>query len=191
MLDSFHHLSIPYLYRGSLRYSTSLLTSIASKQIFVILIWYAVVQARPMLKDRKNILQLADPNLKGQFSEPVFCRAVEVASMCLRKEASTRPSTSDLVLALNYLASQQNHPNKVRGSGARGDRERRIQHSDGQPNDNTIDFNESENSPTERRMPNVELEREQAVAEAKMWGETWREKKRQNAEIDYGNLTSR
>lgn len=144
--------------------------------------------ARPMLKDRKNILQLADPNLKGQFSEPFFCRAVEVASMCLRKEASTRPSTSDLVLALNYLASQQN---KVRGSGASGDREGRIQHNDGQPNENTIDFNESENSPNETRRLNMELEREQAVAEAKMWGETWREKKRQNAEIDYGNLTGR
>lgn len=145
------------------------------------------LQARPLLKDRKNNLQLADPNLKGQFSESVFCRAVEVASMCLRKEAPSRPCTGDLVLALNYLASQHYNPDAVRANGARGDKDR-TQHRDGQVNENIVDSNVSENSPTEMRMSNKELEREQAVAEAKMWGETWREKKRQNAEIDYGNL---
>ena len=103
--------------------------------------------------------------------------------MFLRGEAHTRPSTSDLVLALNYLTSHPYDPNKVHGN-----RGRRIRHRDLQVNECHVDFNGSENSPNETPTSNKELELERAVAEAKMWGETWREKKRQNAEMDYDNL---
>ncbi|KAK9271674.1 hypothetical protein L1049_002037 [Liquidambar formosana] len=62
--------------------------------------------ARPMLKDRKHFVQLADPQLRGRFPEPVLHKAVEVASMCLRESASTRPSMRDVVHAMNYLTSR-------------------------------------------------------------------------------------
>ena len=142
---------------------------------------------RPLLRDPNNFLQFADPKLEGKFPEDVLCRAVEVASMCLRGEAHTRPSTSDLVLALNYLTSHPYDPNKVHGN-----RDRRIHHKDLQVNESHVEyFHGSENTPNETPTSNKELERERAVAEAKMWGETWREKKRQNAEMDYDSLGNR
>ncbi|KAL6960393.1 non-specific serine,threonine protein kinase [Sarracenia purpurea var. burkii] len=143
---------------------------------------------RPMLKDRKNYFKLADPNLKGQFPLPVLCRAVEVASMCLHENAHSRPSTSDVLLALNFLIAQESDHNTVNGNGARGDRGRRNYHRDRQVSDIMVDFNKSGNTPNEIEMPNKDLERELAVAEAKMWGETWREKKQQNAKNDYKDL---
>ncbi|KAL7232829.1 hypothetical protein ACSBR2_010774 [Camellia fascicularis] len=141
--------------------------------------------ARPMLKDRTSFLQLADPNLKSQFSETVLCKAVEVASMCVRENPHSRPCMKDVVLALNYLTS---HHCDTNGNGARGDKRRRARHRDAQVSENKVDFNDSENSPKETPTPDKDLERELAVAEAKMWGETWRDKKRQSAENDYDNL---
>ncbi|XP_028095118.1 probable serine/threonine-protein kinase PBL7 isoform X1 [Camellia sinensis] len=141
--------------------------------------------ARPMLKDRTSFLQLADPNLKSQFSETVLCKAVEVASMCVRENPHSRPCMKDVVLALNYLTSHHCDPT---GNGARGDKRRRARHRDARVSENKVDFNDSENSPQETPTPDKDLERELAVAEAKMWGETWRDKKRQNAENDDDNL---
>lgn len=115
------------------------------------------------MKDHKNVAQLADPQLKGRFSVSVLKKAFEVASMCLREDAGARPSMRDIVLAMDYLASRPyNEPNEtnkveVKGSG--------------------------DNSPDETTMLNKELERERAVAEAKVWGETWRDKRRQGAQI--------
>ncbi|KAA8530080.1 hypothetical protein F0562_004789 [Nyssa sinensis] len=143
--------------------------------------------ARPMLKDRKNLVQLADPHLKGQFLEPVFCKAVEVASMCLRESPSSRPAMSDVVLALNYLTSQQYDPNATKENYAVGERDRRIS-ARGQINESRLDFEGSENTPKETRMLNKGLERERAVAEAKMWGEAWRDKRRQSSKSDDDNL---
>ncbi|GFY87143.1 protein kinase superfamily protein [Actinidia rufa] len=140
---------------------------------------------RPLLRDPKNFLQFADPKLEGKFPEDVLCRAVEVASMCLRGEAHNRPSTNDLVLALNYLTSHPCDPNKVHGN-----RGRRIHQRDLQVNESRADFNGCENTSNKTPTSNKGLERERAVAEAKMWGETWREKKRQNAEMDYNSLDS-
>ncbi|XP_052195281.1 serine/threonine-protein kinase PBS1-like isoform X2 [Diospyros lotus] len=138
---------------------------------------------RPMLKDRKDFLQLADPNLKGKFSEPVFCRAVEVASMCVRENPHSRPSSTDVVLALDYLTSQQNDANMDRGNGAKSGRGRRMPQSDGLVNESNVDSNECKGTPKGTCISeDRDLEREQAVAEAKMWGETWREKMRQNEE---------
>jgi serine/threonine-protein kinase PBS1 len=46
-----------------------------------------------------------------------------------------------------------------------------------------LDGSEKEDSPRETaRMLNRDLDRERAVAEAKMWGENWREKRRQSAQ---------
>jgi serine/threonine-protein kinase PBS1 len=46
-----------------------------------------------------------------------------------------------------------------------------------------LDGSEKEDSPRETaKIINSDLDRERAVAEAKMWGENWREKQRQNAQ---------
>lgn len=100
-------------------------------------------------------MQLADPVLRGQFSESVLKKAVDVAILCLQENANNRPSMQDVVAAMNFLASCRYCPNKA----------------------NKVAIKPTEgNSPNETKM----LDRDQAVAEAKMWGETWRDKQRQS-----------
>ncbi|XP_038725042.1 probable serine/threonine-protein kinase PBL7 [Tripterygium wilfordii] len=117
---------------------------------------YLVNWAFPRWKDRMNLWLLADPLLKSQFSESVLKKVLEVAFMCLRDDATARPSTSEVVLALDYLASRKYKPNEA---------------GNGSP--------KTPSSPTETtRMLARDFNRERAVAEAKMWGEHWREKRR-------------
>ncbi|KAJ8546457.1 hypothetical protein K7X08_019040 [Anisodus acutangulus] len=63
--------------------------------------------ARPMLKDRMNFVQLADPMLRGKFPQSVFRRVVELALMCVQDDPHARPRTKDIVLAFSYFASQK------------------------------------------------------------------------------------
>lgn len=128
-----------------------------------------------MLKDRRSFVQLADPNLKGQFPEPVLKNAVEIVSMCLREEPNCRPSMSDVSTALGHLMSQKYDPSAPRGVHrprprrplVRPTAERQLQ--DGSPTGTTA-------------LLNKDFEREKAVAEARSWGESWREKRRQSSE---------
>lgn len=117
------------------------------------------LQARPLLKDRKNHMQLADPRLNGQFPMSALHRAVAVAAMCLREKANARPTMNEVVLAMNYLTSKKHGRPRSISEGS------------------SIDIGPSETVKTSNRDV---VNREQAVAEAKMWGEKWREKRRQS-----------
>ncbi|GMH26887.1 hypothetical protein Nepgr_028730 [Nepenthes gracilis] len=64
-----------------------------------------VTWASPMFKDRKMFTLMADPLLKGRFPTKALHQALAVAAMCLQEEASTRPLISDVVTALEYLAT--------------------------------------------------------------------------------------
>ncbi|XP_057962103.1 probable serine/threonine-protein kinase PBL23 [Malania oleifera] len=61
--------------------------------------------AEPLLKDRKNFKSMADPLLEGKYPLKGLYQALAVAAMCLQEEASTRPLISDVVTALEYLAT--------------------------------------------------------------------------------------
>ncbi|XWS32605.1 hypothetical protein CRYUN_Cryun22dG0004300 [Craigia yunnanensis] len=116
-----------------------------------------------MLKDGMNILNLADPLLRGHFSKSTLKKALEVAFMCIQENANSRPSINDAMLALNYLTSHPYNPNEAKSVGVKGP--------------------ENTDSPKEKtRMIDRDFDRERAVAEAKMWGESWREKRLQTAE---------
>ncbi|KAK3036412.1 hypothetical protein RJ639_030011 [Escallonia herrerae] len=141
--------------------------------------------ARPMLRDRENFVQLADPRLRGHFSESALRRFLETALMCLRTEAHKRPSVSDVVLALDYLASHPYDPNVARGSRVRDGRGRRVPGREGQRNEKAEDYKGPDDTPKETSSLNKEVERERAVAEAKVWGETCREQRRLSAETDF------
>ncbi|KAK2968778.1 hypothetical protein RJ640_028171 [Escallonia rubra] len=143
--------------------------------------------ARPMLRDRENFVQLADPRLRGHFSESALRRFLETALMCLRTEAHKRPSVSDVVLALDYLASHPYDPKVARGSRVRDGRGRRVPGAgrEGQRNMNAEDYKGPDDTPKETSLSNKDVEREQAVAEAKVWGETCREQRRLSAETDF------
>ncbi|KAM2638490.1 hypothetical protein EV1_022854 [Malus domestica] len=70
--------------------------------------------SRPFLKDRRKFVQLIDPLLQGRF--PVRClhHAVAITAMCLQEQPTFRPLISDIVVALEYLASQSNKPDPRR-----------------------------------------------------------------------------
>ncbi|XP_041004216.1 serine/threonine-protein kinase PBS1-like isoform X2 [Juglans microcarpa x Juglans regia] len=123
--------------------------------------------ARPIFNERNKYVQLADPLLRGQFSESVLKKAVDVAILCLQEKANNRPSMQDVVAALNYLVSQKYSTNKVIKADIKGT---------------------EDNSPNEIDMLDKGIKREQAVAEARSWGETWRDKRRQSTQTSPDGL---
>lgn len=50
---------------------------------------------------------VADPLLNGNYPIKCLHQAVAIVAMCLQEEASTRPYMSDVVVALEYLATVQ------------------------------------------------------------------------------------
>ncbi|KAI3797222.1 hypothetical protein L1987_32477 [Smallanthus sonchifolius] len=65
-----------------------------------------VAWARPFLRDRKKFVQLADPLLQDRFPTRCMHHAVAIIAMCLQEQANFRPLIGDIVVALEYLASQ-------------------------------------------------------------------------------------
>ncbi|CAN1322708.1 Probable serine/threonine-protein kinase PBL21 [Linum perenne] len=65
-----------------------------------------VAWCRPYLKDQKKYSQIADPQLQGRYSRRCLNHAIAITAMCLHEEAHYRPLISDIVDALEYLASQ-------------------------------------------------------------------------------------
>ncbi|KAL9246051.1 hypothetical protein vseg_019634 [Gypsophila vaccaria] len=118
--------------------------------------------ALPLLHDRKSHLQMADPRLNGQFSVSALRKAISVAAMCLRQDANKRPSMHEVVETMEYLATVK-------------DKRPRSASAENVPTDS---IRAKETIKTLSLSHNVN--REQAVAEAKMWGERWREKRLQS-----------
>ncbi|KAG6591218.1 putative serine/threonine-protein kinase PBL21, partial [Cucurbita argyrosperma subsp. sororia] len=65
-----------------------------------------VVWSRPFLKDRRKFIQLIDPLLEGRYHLRCVHHAIAIAAMCLQEQPTFRPIVSDIVVALEYLASQ-------------------------------------------------------------------------------------
>ncbi|KAL2329437.1 hypothetical protein Fmac_017018 [Flemingia macrophylla] len=153
-----------------------------------------VTWARPLFNDRRKFSKLADPRLQGQFPMRGLYQALAVASMCIQESAATRPLIGDVVTALSYLANQAYDPNNAghgyRGSGDdkrnRDDKGGRILKNDeagGSGRRWDLEGSEKDDSPRESaRMLNRDLDRERAVAEAKMWGENLRQQRKQRVQ---------
>ncbi|KAG7025217.1 Serine/threonine-protein kinase PBS1, partial [Cucurbita argyrosperma subsp. argyrosperma] len=157
-----------------------------------------VTWARPFFNDRRRFSKLADPQLQGRYPMRGLYQALAVASMCTQEQAAARPLIGDVVTALSYLANQSYDPSSPsgtaaaaqRGSGDRDERRNRdekvaVKNEDGGACERrwTLDGPGKDESPRENgRILNKDSERERAVAEAKMWGENWREKRRQSAQ---------
>ncbi|KAJ8512378.1 hypothetical protein OPV22_002812 [Ensete ventricosum] len=62
--------------------------------------------SRPFLGDRRKFHQLADPFLQGRYPPRPFHQLVVIASMCLQEQPHVRPIITDVVVALNHVASQ-------------------------------------------------------------------------------------
>ncbi|KAI3954214.1 hypothetical protein MKW98_018038 [Papaver atlanticum] len=157
--------------------------------------------ARPMFNDRRKFPKLVDPRLEGRFPMRGLYQALAVASMCIQESAATRPLIGDVVTALSYLASQSYDPNAPPSNKASGEKEDRRTSNErggrigkneeggGSGRKWDLEGSEKDDSPREtQRMLNRDLDRERAVAEAKMWGENWREKKRQSAQGSFDGV---
>lgn len=114
-------------------------------------------------------------------------QALAVASMCIQEDAAARPIIADVVTAMSYLASQAYDPGAVPANNNRPGSERRSRNTheeggiiptilnNGKPGHMQPMSNEDlpkEAAPMSRQ----NVERERALAEAKQWGENWREK---------------
>ncbi|KAH7560954.1 hypothetical protein ACOSP7_016553 [Xanthoceras sorbifolium] len=80
-----------------------------------------VAWARPMFKDRNNFPLMVDPFLRGQYPRRSLYQALAIAAMCVQEQPNMRPAITDVVLALNYLATQnvddpQSHPASLQSS---------------------------------------------------------------------------
>lgn len=63
-----------------------------------------------MFRDRKKFSQMVDPLLQGQYPVRGLYQALAIAAMCVQEQPNMRPVISDVVTALNYLASQKFDP---------------------------------------------------------------------------------
>lgn len=133
------------------------------------------MKARPLLRDRRDFVKLADPCLKGHFPRSSVRRAVEVALMCVQEESRARPGIREVVQALDYLSSNKYEHNGSRSNSPRSDGLRTAEREPQTKLKVIKSLKSSEDVETEKL--NKERERQRAVAEAKMWGETWREKR--------------
>ncbi|KAK8547863.1 hypothetical protein V6N13_116088 [Hibiscus sabdariffa] len=147
-----------------------------------------VAWARPLFKDRRKFPKMADPLLQGRYPMRGLYQALAVAAMCLQEQAATRPLIDGLDSSDGSPSTHRNspdyqtrnHPGKLKmeaelgrnETGGGSGREWGFERHRGSPL-NTIRTRESPR--------NVDLHRERAVAEAKVWGENLREKKRVNA----------
>ncbi|CAL5027817.1 unnamed protein product [Urochloa decumbens] len=142
--------------------------------------------ARPLFNDRRKLPKMADPGLEGRFPSRGLYQALAVASMCIQSEAASRPLIADVVTALSYLANQIYEPSppstsKKGGSDQRsrvGDSGSALSKSDDTGSSGHRSPKDQDDSPREHGVVNKGLERERMVAEAKMWGQNWREKQR-------------
>lgn len=120
-------------------------------------------------------------------------QAFAVASMCIQEQAASRPLIADVVTALSYLASQAYDPNASHASSNRSGRDHDERNHQGEGV--RVLANNEEGGGSGRKCVeereesprvvvgslNKNFDRERAVAEAKLWGENWREKIRANA----------
>lgn len=71
-----------------------------------------------MFKDRRNFSRMVDPLIQGQYPVRGLYQALAIAAMCVQEQPNMRPAISDVVMALNYLASHKYDPqiHPVQGS---------------------------------------------------------------------------
>ncbi|PIN16182.1 Serine/threonine protein kinase [Handroanthus impetiginosus] len=62
-----------------------------------------VTWARPILRDRERLEELADPRLEGKYPKEDFFRVCTIAAACVAPEASQRPTMGEVVQSLKMV----------------------------------------------------------------------------------------
>ena len=60
-------------------------------------------QARPILRDKDQLEELADPRLGGKYPKEDFIRVCTIAAACVAPEASQRPTMGEVVQSLKMV----------------------------------------------------------------------------------------
>ena len=60
-------------------------------------------QARPILRDKDSLEELADPRLGGRYPKEDFVRVCTIAAACVAPEASQRPAMGEVVQSLKMV----------------------------------------------------------------------------------------
>ncbi|KAJ4785784.1 Kinase superfamily protein [Rhynchospora pubera] len=145
-----------------------------------------VAWAKPLFNDRKQLPRLADPRLEKRYPSRALYQALSVASMCIHENSANRPHISDVVTALTFLAqSYDSTPSSSNPTTP-------TTPTDGNSNNNGNCSASSSGggSGVHRGEPdssNITImlggggsktdgDRERLVAEAKQWGQNWRQK---------------
>lgn len=71
--------------------------------------WFIIFcffQSRHFLTDKRKYHQLADPLLQGRYPLRPFQQLIAVILTCLQEHPRVRPVMADVVVALDYVASQ-------------------------------------------------------------------------------------
>ncbi|CAH1429394.1 unnamed protein product [Lactuca virosa] len=125
---------------------------------------YLIEWANPMLIDKRKYVKLADPRMKGEFMQRSVRKAVEVALMCMNNDQEKRPDMSEVVDALDFVASLSD-PVMV------GDRNRNWNQNGNSGLIVNLDSSDDENDGLKEE---DEDERAKAIEEAKMWGKRYK-----------------
>ncbi|KAJ1695095.1 hypothetical protein LUZ63_011793 [Rhynchospora breviuscula] len=145
-----------------------------------------VAWAKPLFNDRKQLPRLADPRLEKRYPSRALYQALSVASMCIHENSANRPHISDVVTALTFLA--QSYDSTPSSSNTTTP----TTPTDGNSNNNGNCSASSSGGGSgvhrgEPESSNIAImlggggsktdgDRERLVAEAKQWGQNWRQK---------------
>ncbi|PNY15829.1 receptor-like serine/threonine-protein kinase ALE2-like protein [Trifolium pratense] len=73
--------------------------------------------ARPILRDKEQLEELADPRLGGRYPKENFVRVCTIAAACVEPEASQRPTMGEVVQSLKMVQRiTENHDPALRTS---------------------------------------------------------------------------
>lgn len=86
---------------------------------------------------------MVDPLLQGQYPVRGLYQALAISAMCVQEQPNMRPAISDVVMALNYLASQKYDPetDPVQGSHKNSSRSGQKKNNDRSAGDDSPDRN--------------------------------------------------
>lgn len=62
-----------------------------------------LLQARPILRDKDRLEELADPKLEGKYPMEDFVRVCTIAAACVAPEANQRPTMGEVVQSLKMV----------------------------------------------------------------------------------------
>ncbi|PON72373.1 Mitogen-activated protein kinase kinase kinase [Trema orientale] len=75
--------------------------------------------ARPILRDKDRLEELADPKLGGKYPKEDFVRVCTIAAACVAPEASQRPTMGEVVQSLKMVQRVTEYQDSVASSNVR------------------------------------------------------------------------